>query len=41
MILEMSHWERVRAALKGEETDRVPISLWRHWPVEDETPLPA
>ena len=35
---EMSHWERVRAALKGEETDRVPISLWRHWPVEDETP---
>jgi uroporphyrinogen decarboxylase len=35
---EMSHWERVRAALKGEETDRVPISLWRHWPLEDETP---
>jgi uroporphyrinogen decarboxylase len=38
MASEMSHWERVRAALKGEETDRVPISLWRHWPVEDETP---
>jgi uroporphyrinogen decarboxylase len=38
MPSEMSHWERVRAALKGEETDRVPISLWRHWPVEDETP---
>jgi len=35
---EMSRWERIRAALKGEETDRVPISLWRHWPVEDETP---
>lgn len=34
----MNHWERIRAALKGEETDRVPISLWRHWPVEDETP---
>ena len=38
MASGMSHWERVRAALKGEETDRVPISLWRHWPVEDETP---
>jgi uroporphyrinogen decarboxylase len=33
----MTHWERVQAALKGEEVDRVPISLWRHWPVEDET----
>jgi len=37
MVSEMSHWERFRAALKGEETDRVPISLWRHWPAEDET----
>lgn len=35
---QMTHWERVRAALKGAETDRVPISLWRHWPVDDETP---
>jgi uroporphyrinogen decarboxylase len=35
---EMTHWERIRAALKGEETDRVPISLWRHWPPDDETP---
>jgi uroporphyrinogen decarboxylase len=33
----MTHWERVRAALKGEAVDRIPISLWRHWPVEDET----
>ena len=33
----MTHWERIRAALKGEETDRVPISLWRHWPPFDET----
>jgi len=37
MASEMTHWERVRAALKGEETDRVPISLWRHWPFHDET----
>lgn len=35
---QMTHWERIRAALKGEETDRVPISLWRHWPPDDETP---
>lgn len=38
MTSTMNHWERVRAAIKGEEVDRVPISLWRHWPVEDETP---
>jgi uroporphyrinogen decarboxylase len=37
-VSEMTHWERVRAALKGEETDRVPIALWRHWPPDDETP---
>ena len=37
MAFTMTHWERVRAALKGEAVDRVPISLWRHWPVEDET----
>jgi uroporphyrinogen decarboxylase len=23
--------------MKGEDVDRVPISLWRHWPVDDET----
>jgi uroporphyrinogen decarboxylase len=32
----MNHWERVRAALRGEPVDRVPICLWRHWPVEDQ-----
>jgi uroporphyrinogen decarboxylase len=35
---EMTRWERVRAALRGEETDRVPVALWRHWPPDDETP---
>jgi uroporphyrinogen decarboxylase len=34
----MSRWERIRATLQGEETDRVPIALWRHWPPDDETP---
>ena len=35
---KMDHWERMRAAVKGEEVDHVPVSLWRHWPVDDETP---
>jgi uroporphyrinogen decarboxylase len=35
----MTHWERIRAAIAGEETDRVPISLWRHWANADETAL--
>jgi uroporphyrinogen decarboxylase len=34
----MTHWERVRTALKGEDVDHVPISLWKHWPVDDQTP---
>ncbi len=34
----MTHWERLRAAIKGEEVDHVPISLWKHWPIDDETP---
>ena len=37
MPSEMNHWERVRAAMKGEEVDRVPVSLWRHWPEDDLT----
>jgi uroporphyrinogen decarboxylase len=28
---KMTHWERIRAALKGHETDRVAVSLWRHF----------
>ena len=31
----MNHWERIRATLAGQETDRPPICLWRHWPIED------
>ena len=32
MTSSMNHWERIRSTIKGEETDRTPISLWRHWP---------
>ena len=33
----MTHWERIEAALKGDAVDRPPVSLWRHWPGEDDT----
>ena len=38
MTTQMTHWERVRAAIKGESVDHAPVSLWKHWPVDDETP---
>ncbi len=31
MAAKMTHWERVRATLQGRETDRIPISMWRHF----------
>jgi uroporphyrinogen decarboxylase len=31
MATDMTHWERIRAALKGEDVDRVPVSMWRHF----------
>ena len=36
--MEMNHWERIEATLAGDAVDRPPICLWRHWPVEDESP---
>lgn len=32
---EMDHWTRVYASIQGEETDRVPVALWRHFPQDD------
>jgi uroporphyrinogen decarboxylase len=37
MMSEMTHWDRIRAAVRGEKTDHTPISLWRHWPTHEET----
>lgn len=34
----MSHRERVAAAVKGQPVDRPPVSLWRHFPVDDQRP---
>ena len=35
---KMSKIERVKAAITGEEVDRVPISLWQHFPWADQDP---
>jgi uroporphyrinogen decarboxylase len=34
----MTHWERVTAAVAGQAVDRVPVSLWRHFPEIDLDP---
>jgi len=35
---KMNKWERVKAALHGEEVDRVPIALWNHYHLQDRAP---
>jgi len=35
--MTMTAWERVQAALSGSDVDRVPVSLWRHFPDQDQT----
>lgn len=32
------HRERIEKCLSGETTDRVPVALWRHFPVDDQSP---
>jgi len=34
----MTKPERVRAAIRGEAVDRVPVALWRHFPGDDQRP---
>src|SRR3990172_8054199 len=34
----MNHRERIEACLEGNLTDRVPVALWRHFPVDDQDP---
>jgi len=33
-----THRERIQECLGGEKTDRTPIALWRHFPVDDQDP---
>ncbi|MDR3574755.1 MAG: uroporphyrinogen decarboxylase family protein [Anaerolineaceae bacterium] len=35
---ELTHRERMEICLSGELPDRVPVSLWRHFPVDDQNP---
>lgn len=34
----MDKRERLHAALNGETVDRIPVALWRHFPVDDQRP---
>jgi uroporphyrinogen decarboxylase len=34
----MNHRERIQTCLAGERPDRTPVALWRHFPVDDQTP---
>jgi uroporphyrinogen decarboxylase len=34
----INHRERIETCLSGQEPDRVPVALWRHFPVDDQTP---
>jgi uroporphyrinogen decarboxylase len=34
----MNHRQRLEACLSGKPIDRVPVSLWRHFPVDDQLP---
>jgi uroporphyrinogen decarboxylase len=38
MTESMTKWERLRAAVKCQPTDRTCVALWRHFPVDDMTP---
>ncbi len=37
-MAEMTKSERVKAAIRGQAVDRVPVALWRHFPVDDQRP---
>jgi uroporphyrinogen decarboxylase len=34
----MNHRERLETVLAGQNPDRVPVALWRHFPVDDQEP---
>ncbi|MCC7079840.1 MAG: uroporphyrinogen decarboxylase [Burkholderiales bacterium] len=34
----MNHWTRIEAAIEGGNVDRLPVSLWRHFPDDDTDP---
>ena len=38
-MTELSKRERLEAAIRGDIADRPPVSLWRHFPVDDQSPV--
>jgi uroporphyrinogen decarboxylase len=34
----LNHRQRLETCLSGETPDRVPVALWRHFPVDDQAP---
>jgi uroporphyrinogen decarboxylase len=36
--MSISHRQRLEICLAGEKPDRTPVALWRHFPVDDQTP---
>ena len=36
--MSISHRERLQSCLNGEQIDRPPVALWRHFPVDDQSP---
>lgn len=38
-IKQLTHRARLETCLSGEEPDRVPVALWRHFPVDDQDPF--
>ncbi len=36
--IHRTHRERLEACLAGQQPDRTPVALWRHFPVDDQTP---
>jgi len=37
-VSSISHRQRLETCLAGARPDRVPVALWRHFPVDDQTP---
>lgn len=37
--MNSNHRERIEACLSGKSLDRVPVMLWRHFPIDDQDPL--
>lgn len=38
MKTSLSHRERMQACLAGRKPDYIPVALWRHFPMDDQTP---